>query len=162
MSGVEAEPPEDPLAAALAAYDDRLAAGIVKPHDELDQDVDPALVPDWNRLTAFLSLVEKAWPRAGPDSELLTISDPDGRKEPVPAQGPAVREDVGTTAPGAAAGEAASILSFKVYRCPHRHRKWGDLAGLARVRSSGQKQIVIPTAAERSERSGGTCCFFLI
>ena len=43
MSGVDGESPEDPLADALAAYDDRLAAGITKPHDELDQDVDPAL-----------------------------------------------------------------------------------------------------------------------
>ena len=66
MSGVEAEPPEDPLADALAAYDDRLAAGITRPHDELDQAVDPALASDWNRLTAFLSLVEKAWPRGAP------------------------------------------------------------------------------------------------
>jgi hypothetical protein len=33
MSGAEREPPEDPLADALAAYDDRLAAGIAKPWD---------------------------------------------------------------------------------------------------------------------------------
>ena len=44
MSGAVGEPPEDPLADALAAYDDRLAAGINKPHDELDQAVDPALL----------------------------------------------------------------------------------------------------------------------
>ena len=63
MTGSENESPDDNLADALAAYDDRLAAGIARPHDELEQAVDPALLTDWNRLTAFLSLVEKAWPR---------------------------------------------------------------------------------------------------
>jgi hypothetical protein len=76
MSGSENENPDDNLADALAAYDDRLAAGIAKPHDELNQAVDPALLTDWNRLTAFLSLVEKAWPRGAHDSERMTISDP--------------------------------------------------------------------------------------
>jgi hypothetical protein len=60
MSGPANDTPDDNLANALAAYDDRLAAGIAKPHDELNQAVDPALLTDWNRLTALLSLVEKA------------------------------------------------------------------------------------------------------
>ena len=93
MSGAEGEPPEDRLADALAAYDDRLAAGTTKPNDELDEAVDPALLPDWNRLTAFLSLIEKAWPRGGPDSHHPTISDPDGWKDPAILQDPQVCED---------------------------------------------------------------------
>jgi hypothetical protein len=98
MSGVDGEPPEDLLADVLAAYDDRLAAGTIKPHDSLDEAVDPALLPDWNRLTSFLSLVEKAWPRGGRDSDHLTISDPDGRTEPALTQGSPLRENAEATA----------------------------------------------------------------
>ena len=49
--------PEDPLADALAAYCDRLAADITKPHDELDQAVDPALVSDWNLIAHSSSVI---------------------------------------------------------------------------------------------------------
>ena len=98
MSGVDGEPPEDLLADALAAYDDRLAAGTSRPHDELDQAVEPALLPDWNRLTAFLSLIEKAWPRGGSDSDHLTISDPGGRTEPALTQRSSLRENAEATA----------------------------------------------------------------
>ncbi len=54
------EPLEDQLADALAAYDDRLAAGQAGPPAVTQPGVDPELLPDWNRLTAFLSLVEMA------------------------------------------------------------------------------------------------------
>ena len=64
MSGTEEEYPEDQLAEALAAFDDRLAAGMETPGEGTVQAIEPALLSDWNRLTAFLSLVEKAWPRA--------------------------------------------------------------------------------------------------
>ena len=46
MSGSPGENPDDPLIDALAAYDDRLAAGITRSAEELDQAVDPALLPD--------------------------------------------------------------------------------------------------------------------
>jgi len=68
MSGAEREQTEDSLADALAAYDDRLAAGIEKPLAPTELAVDPALLPEWNRLTAFLSLLEKAWPRTDPET----------------------------------------------------------------------------------------------
>ena len=58
------------------------------------------LLPDWNRLTAFLSLVEKAWPRGGHDSDHLTISDPDRRKDPTPVRGPSFPEDPETSDAG--------------------------------------------------------------
>ncbi len=74
MSRSESETPDDPLANALAAYDDRLAAGVTPLSDDLEQSVDPNLVPDLHRLTAFLSLVEKAWPR-GVDHEEPTIAE---------------------------------------------------------------------------------------
>jgi hypothetical protein len=64
MSKTEEEYPEDQLAEALAAFDDRLAAGMETPGESTVQAIEPALLSDWNRLTAFLSLVEKAWPRA--------------------------------------------------------------------------------------------------
>jgi eukaryotic-like serine/threonine-protein kinase len=99
MSGSENENPDDNLADALAAYDDRLAAGIAKPHDELDQAVDPALLNDWNRLTAFLSLVEKAWPRGGHDSERLTISDPSNPADVARAQAATFHATAQTGAP---------------------------------------------------------------
>ncbi len=98
MSSAEGEQPEERLADALAAYDDRLAAGTAARREELDQDVDPALLPDWNRLTAFLSLVEKAWPRGDHDSD---HSDPGHRTEPAPTEGASLREDAETTAPDA-------------------------------------------------------------
>jgi WD40 repeat protein/serine/threonine protein kinase len=101
MSGSENENPDDPLADALAAYDDRLAAGIAKPHDELNQAVDPALLTDWNRLTAFLSLVEKAWPRGAHDSERMTISDPSYPTDVARAQGATILADAETGASGA-------------------------------------------------------------
>jgi WD40 repeat protein len=83
MSRTDSESPHDLLARALAAFDDRLAAGINPTQQEIDPGVDPSLLPDWGRLTAFLSLVEKAWPRGahgpedpatvGADDELLSV-----------------------------------------------------------------------------------------
>jgi eukaryotic-like serine/threonine-protein kinase len=64
MSGTDEEHPEDLLAEALAAFDDRLAAGMETPGGDTELAIEPALLSDWNRLTAFLSLVERAWPRA--------------------------------------------------------------------------------------------------
>ena len=89
MRGAEGEHPEDPLADALAAYDDRLAAGIDKLPEQTELAVDPALLPDWNRLTAFLSLVEKAWPRTDPDTNRQAdpqSTDPGSSAESGPAQ----------------------------------------------------------------------------
>jgi eukaryotic-like serine/threonine-protein kinase len=87
MSRTDFEHPEDRLADVLAAYDDILAAGEEKPPRELEEAVDPALLPDWNRLTAFLALLERAWPRAsalalsaqasGPEEELGAVPSPD-------------------------------------------------------------------------------------
>ncbi len=76
MSEDGSEHPEERLADALAAYDDRLAGGQETPTDELQEAIDPELLPEWNRLAAFLTLVEQAWPRTG--------EDPDGRTEPAP------------------------------------------------------------------------------
>ena len=97
----EGEQPEEQLADALAAYDDRLAAGITQGRDEPDQHIDPALLPDWNRLTAFLTLVEKAWPRGDHGSGNLARSEPDHRTEPALAHGAPLREDAATAAPDA-------------------------------------------------------------
>ena len=49
MSGPDGEHPEERLADALAAYDDRLAAGSTRRPPRLEQTVDPALLPEWNR-----------------------------------------------------------------------------------------------------------------
>ena len=76
MSDAERESPDQRLADALAAYDDRLAAGRETPKDELQAAVDPALLPEWNRLAAFLTLVEQVWPRKG--------EEPESRTEPAP------------------------------------------------------------------------------
>ena len=72
MSGTARDHLEDQLALALAAYDDIIAAGQRTPPEELERAIDPALLPDWTRLTAFLSLLEKAWPRTdgGSDSQM--------------------------------------------------------------------------------------------
>jgi len=72
MSRSEGEQTEDSLTDALAAYDDRLAAGIGKPPEPTELAVDPALLPEWNRLTVFLSLLEKAWPRTDPETNRRT------------------------------------------------------------------------------------------
>ncbi len=69
MTGNDGEEPEDPLADALAAYDDLLASGRETPPEALDEAVDPPLLPEWNRLAAFLTLVEKAWPRDASGSD---------------------------------------------------------------------------------------------
>ena len=76
MSGDEIDTPERRLADAMAAYDDRLAAGRETPTDELGESVDPDLLPEWERLAAFLTLVEQAWPR--------DAAHPDRRTEPAP------------------------------------------------------------------------------
>jgi len=89
MRGAEGEQPEDPLADLLAAYDDRLAAGFEKLPEPTELAVDPALLPDWNRLTAFLSLVEKAWPRTDPETNRPAdpqSTDPGSSAESGPAQ----------------------------------------------------------------------------
>jgi eukaryotic-like serine/threonine-protein kinase len=101
VCSAEGEQPEERLAEALAAFDDRLAAGITNGRDERDQHVDPALFSDWNQLTAFLSLVEKAWPRGDRDSDNLASSELDYQTEPAPAQGASIREDALTAAPDA-------------------------------------------------------------
>jgi hypothetical protein len=123
MNIEDGESPEDPLADALAAYDDRLAAGIVKPHDELDQPVDPALVPDWNRLTAFLSLVEKVWPRGGPDLDFLTISDPDGRKKPALTQGPSLADWLARQMQPVLVRDAARLVAMLAWAVEHAHER---------------------------------------
>jgi serine/threonine protein kinase len=64
MKSVQVDGPEDRLADALAAYADVLAAGRTIPPRELDEAVEPALRAEWARLTAFLALLEQAWPRA--------------------------------------------------------------------------------------------------
>ena len=99
MSGAANEQPEDPLAIALAAFDDNLAAGNEMPQEELERAVDPALLPDWNRLTAFLMLVEKAWPRAERET--------DRRTEPAHSEEPALNDD-----PSAAAADVGNDRRF--------------------------------------------------
>ena len=69
MSGDGSENPEQRLADALAAYDDGLAAGRETPTDDPQENIDPALLPEWNRLTAFLTLIEQAWPRSNQDAD---------------------------------------------------------------------------------------------
>ncbi len=64
MSGDGSQHPEQRLADVLAAYDDVLAAGRETPTDDPQETIDPALLPEWNRLTAFLTLLEQAWPRS--------------------------------------------------------------------------------------------------
>jgi eukaryotic-like serine/threonine-protein kinase len=86
MSGSPGENSDDPLIDALAAYDDRLAAGITQPADEPEQGVDPVLLPDLSRLTAFLSLLEKAWPRAGQGPVDPTVADANHESEPPPTE----------------------------------------------------------------------------
>jgi eukaryotic-like serine/threonine-protein kinase len=81
MTSPDGENSDDPLLTALAAYDDRLAAGISHTAEDLDQAIDPALLPDWNRLRAFLTLVEKAWPRSGQSLDDPTITDSNRRPE---------------------------------------------------------------------------------
>ena len=68
MNDGEGQNPADQLANPLAAYDDLLAVGQREPTKELEKAVDPALLADWDRLTAFLMLVEQAWPRANEGS----------------------------------------------------------------------------------------------
>ena len=63
MKSVHCERPEDRLADALAAYADVLATGRKVPPSELDDAIEPALRAEWTRLTAFLALLDQAWPR---------------------------------------------------------------------------------------------------
>ncbi len=63
MSGDESSRTERRLADAMAAFDDGLAAGREISTDGLGESVDPDLLPEWERLAAFLTLVEQAWPR---------------------------------------------------------------------------------------------------
>jgi len=53
--------PEDPLAAALAAYDESLSACGEVPVNG-DQAIDPALLPELQKAEAFLWLLHQAWP----------------------------------------------------------------------------------------------------
>jgi hypothetical protein len=85
MNIPEADEPEEWLADALAAYDDRLAAGVPTSSNEAETVVDPALLVDWKRLTAFLSLMEKAWQRAGQSLEDRTSFDVSRATEAPPA-----------------------------------------------------------------------------
>lgn len=73
MKSVQCERPEDRLADVLAAYADVLAMGRKIPPHELDEAVEPALRAEWTRLTAFLALLEQAWPRAS--GEKLDLQD---------------------------------------------------------------------------------------
>ena len=88
MNDAAGDHPEEQLADALAAYDDRLAAGITRAPDETQPAVEPALLADWHRLTAFLSLVEKAWPRGGDNKEDRTTTAEDRQAEPTRARPP--------------------------------------------------------------------------
>jgi WD40 repeat protein len=76
MSGDESTRAERRLANAMASFDDRLAAGRETPTDELAEVVGTDLLPEWERLSAFLTLVEQAWPR--------DTAEPDRRTEPAP------------------------------------------------------------------------------
>ena len=78
MSGYRSEQPEDRLADALAAYDDALSIGRETPPEALEESVDPALRPEWNRLAAFLTLVERAWPRDAAGTDHSTEPVPPG------------------------------------------------------------------------------------
>ena len=98
----------------LAAYDDRLAAGITRSTTELDEDVDPALLPDWNRLTAFLSLVEKAWPRGDNGKDDLTIADLGRGIEASPAESGSPGASAETVAPPA--GDDRRFGRFQILR----------------------------------------------
>ena len=69
MSGDGSQHPEQRLAEVLAAYDDVLAAGRETPTDDPQETIDPAPLPEWNRLTAFLTLLEEAWPRSNRDAD---------------------------------------------------------------------------------------------
>jgi WD40 repeat protein len=69
MTSAEDEHPEDQLAEDLAAFDDRLAAGIETSDESTNRAIEPPLLSDWNRLTAFLSLIERAWPRDDTNAE---------------------------------------------------------------------------------------------
>ena len=73
MNRVECERPEDRLADVLAAYADMLATGRKSPPHELDEAVEPALRAEWTRLTAFLSLLDQAWPHTS--DEKLDLED---------------------------------------------------------------------------------------
>jgi Protein kinase domain len=87
MSRNGEEHPADRLANTLAAYDDLLIAGKHTPPAELEQAVDPALLADWNRLTAFLMLVDQAWPRTNEDDPSAT--EPTPASSAMTAAGPA-------------------------------------------------------------------------
>jgi WD40 repeat protein len=76
MSGDDRGPPEEQLADALAAYDDLLASGWETHPEELQKGIDPELLPHWNRVTAFLSLVEQAWPRRRDQADRLQEAGP--------------------------------------------------------------------------------------
>ncbi len=101
MSSRDGENPDDPLLDALAAYDDRLAAGVAPSAEDLDRAVDPALRPDWNRLTAFLSLVEKAWPLGSQSSDEPALTDANRRSGPPDVEGAPAHA---TTVPGSEHG----------------------------------------------------------
>ncbi len=78
MSGDASKRSEERLADALAAYDDALAVGRETPAEALEEAVDPTLRSEWNRLAAFLTLVERAWPRNGAATDHSTESIPSG------------------------------------------------------------------------------------
>jgi eukaryotic-like serine/threonine-protein kinase len=81
MSGDETTRAERRLADAMAAFDDRLAVGRETPTDELGKSVDPDLLPEWERLAAFLTLVEHAWPRGASHLDCRTEPAPTGPVE---------------------------------------------------------------------------------
>jgi WD40 repeat protein/serine/threonine protein kinase len=96
MSGDEGKSLDDRLAEVLAEFDDLLAAGREASPDEMKESVDPALLPEWNRLTAFLTLVESAWPRGREDPDLRTEAVSTGSVETGPEVGTGPPEVEGT------------------------------------------------------------------
>ncbi len=76
MGGIERHSADDPLIDALAAFDDQLADGWETPPDAIGESVDPSVLSEWHRLSAFLTLVEKAWRRGS-----------DGQEQPVDSCG---------------------------------------------------------------------------
>ena len=70
------------------------------------------LLADWHRLTAFLSLVEKAWPRGGDNNEDRTTTAEDRQAEPAPNE----RDRLWNTPRGRAAEDSQRFGRFQIVR----------------------------------------------
>jgi eukaryotic-like serine/threonine-protein kinase len=101
MSGEADEGPDHRLAEAMASYDDLLAVGGPSVPEVIPETVDPSLLPEWNRVAAFLTLVERAWPRAAPAPDHQTL--PAGT-------------DTGPDAAPEASGSAGQFGRFQIVR----------------------------------------------